>query len=257
MDLGLEDRTALVTASTGGLGRAVAQALAAEGASLVVNGRRGEVASEVARELARAIGVGVDLTEAGGPERLCDAAEEAFGHIDILVLNTGGPPPGVASELDPPDLEAAARLLLHPHQALIRRVLPGMRERGWGRILAVGSSGIQQPIPNLALSNSIRGALSGLLKTLAAEVAADGITVNMLLPGRIATARLRQLDAAKASREGRTVAEVRELSEASIPVGRYGHPDEFAAVATFLCGEPASYVTGSQVRVDGGLIRAL
>jgi 3-oxoacyl-[acyl-carrier protein] reductase len=256
MDFGLSGRTAVVAASTGGLGRAIAEGLAREGANLVVSGRRAERAVEVANSLPNALGIGVDLTDANGPDRLCDAAEDAFGQVDILVLNSGGPPPGAAADTDPADLETAARLLLLPHQRLIKRLLPGMRRRGWGRIVAVGSSGIQQPIPNLALSNAMRGALAGLLKTLAAEVAADGVTVNLVLPGRIATERLRQLDTAKATREGLTVEQVQSQSKASIPVGRYGRPEEFAAVAAFLCSEPASYVTGSQIRVDGGMLRA-
>jgi 3-oxoacyl-[acyl-carrier protein] reductase len=257
MDLGLDDRTALVAASTGGLGLAIAQALAAEGANVVLSGRRADVAAEHARQLPSAIGVGVDLTEPDGPAQLCDAAEEAFGQVDIVVLNSGGPRPGAASEVTPDDLKGAAGLLLHPHQRLIQRLLPGMRERGWGRILAVGSSGVQQPIPNLALSNALRGALAGLLKTLAGEVAADGITVNMILPGRIATDRVGELDAAKAEREGLSVAEVEQRSQTNIPTARYGRPEEFGAVAAFLCSSKASYINGSQVRVDGGLIRGL
>lgn len=257
MDLGLNGRTALVAASTGGLGLATARALAAEGANVVITGRREQTAIEEASRLARAIGVGVDLTDPTGPDELCDAAEAAFGHIDIVVLNSGGPPPGTAADTGPEELADAAGLLLHPAQRLIQRTLPGMRERAWGRILAVGSSGVQQPIPNLALSNALRGAMAGLLKTLAAEVAADGVTVNMILPGRIATDRVAQLDAARAQREGMSPEAAREQSQASIPAGRYGDPEEFGAVAAFLCSAPASYVTGSQIRVDGGLIRSL
>lgn len=257
MDLGLTGRTALVAASTGGLGLAIARALAAEGANVVISGRREQAALEEANRLPRAIGVGVDLTAPDGPARLCDAAEAAFGPVDVLVLNSGGPRPGAAADTTPEDLAAAADLLLHPLQRLVQRTLPGMRERGWGRILAVGSSGVQQPIPDLALSNALRGAVAGLLKTLAAETASDGVTVNMLLPGRIATDRVAGLDAAKAEREGSTPDTVREQSQASIPAGRYGRPEEFGAVAAFLCSVPASYVTGSQIRVDGGLVRGL
>lgn len=257
MDLGLRHRTALVAASTSGLGLAIAKALAAEGANLILSGRREEIAIEEASKLPNAIGVGVDLTDNDGPDRLCDAAESAFGSVDVLVLNSGGPRPGTAAGLTPADLVEAADLLLHPHQRLIQRILPGMRKRGWGRVLAVGSSGVQQPIPSLALSNAIRGALAGLLKTLASETAADGVTVNMILPGRIATERVDQLDAARAKAEGSTPDEVRERSQANIPAGRYGRPEEFGAVAAFLCSDLASYMTGSQVRVDGGLIRGL
>lgn len=256
MELGLKDRTALVAASSGGLGLAIAQALAAEGARVVVTGRREDVVAERAREIPGATGITVDLTDPAAVERLVTTTRDEVGPVDVLVLNSGGPAPGAAADLDVADLATAAELLLHPMQRLIRATLPGMRQRGWGRILAVGSSGLEQPLPNLALSNALRGALAGLLKTLAAEVAADGVTVNTLLPGRIATDRVASLDASRAAREDRSVDEVAAASRATIPAGRYGRPEEFAAVAAFLCSEAASYVTGSRVRCDGGLVRA-
>jgi 3-oxoacyl-[acyl-carrier protein] reductase len=150
--------------------------------------------------------------------------------------------------------DAVERLLL-PHVRLVEAFLPGMRERGWGRVVAVGSSGVQEPIQALAASNVGRAALAGYLKSLASDVARDGVTVNMVLPGRIDTDRVASLDALTADGSGRTSDEVRAASEASIPAGRYGRPDEFAAVVTFLAGEPASYVTGEQVRCDGGMVR--
>ncbi|NGO11599.1 SDR family oxidoreductase [Streptomyces sp. HC44] len=257
MDLGLTGRTAVVAASTGGLGRAVAEALAAEGARVVVSGRRGDTAKEIAAALPDAIGVEVDLDAPEGPRTLMDAARAAYGQIDIVVLNGPGPKPGKASGVSDTDLAEATHSLLLAQQRLATLALPAMRERGWGRILAVGSSGIAAPLPDLALSNAGRAALAAYLKTLAAETAADGVTVNLLLPGRIATDRVAALDAAKAAREGRTAEEVAAASRATIPAGRYGTPEEFGAVAAFLCGQPAAYVTGTALRCDGGLVRSL
>ncbi len=256
MDLGITGRTAIILGSTSGLGWAIAQGLAAEGAHVVVVGRDGQRAQERADTLPSAVGVGADLTEPDGPAHVLHAAREAFGEVDILVLNGGGPKPGSAAELDPDDVGAAAEVLVRPHVQLVREVLPGMTERGWGRIVAVGSSGAQQPTPNLTASNLGRAALAGYLKTLASEVADRGVTVNMVLPGRIDTDRVAQLDEANASRTDRTPEQVRQASQATIPVGRYGRPAEFAAAAVFLAGEPSSYITGEQLRCDGGLVRA-
>ncbi|MFJ9517955.1 SDR family oxidoreductase [Kitasatospora sp. NPDC101801] len=243
--------------STGGLGEAIARALAAEGASTVVCGRRGERARQIAAELPTAVGVEVDLLAEDGPARLWEATVAAFGPPDVLVLNGPGPKPGPASGVGPAEVDAALHSLLRQQVRLLGMALPAMRERGWGRILAVGSSGVVAPIPNLALSNLGRAALAGYLKTLAAEVAADGVTVNLLLPGRIETERTTAIDTANAERAGRTLDEVRRASLEAIPAGRYGRPAEFAATAAFLCGGPASYLTGSAVRCDGGYLRGL
>lgn len=256
MDLGLAGRHAVVCASTSGLGLAVARELAAEGARVVISGRRADVAEREAAALPAAIGVGTDLTQPADVARLIETAIAAFGPVDVLVLNSGGPSPGPATGVTVAGLRAANDLLLYPMQHLVGLVLPQMRERGWGRILAVGSSSVDQPIENLALSNAVRPALAGLLKTLAAEVAADGVTVNMLLPGRIATARVEALDRVNAERRGRTLADVQAASAASIPAGRYGAPEEFGAAAAFLCSDRAGYITGIRLRVDGGLVRA-
>ncbi|GHF11147.1 3-oxoacyl-ACP reductase [Streptomyces spiralis] len=257
MDLGIRGRVAVVAASTGGMGRAVAEALAAEGASVVVSGRRGDVAEKIAAGLQDAIGVQVDLTVPDGPQSLIQVAREAYGDPDILVLNGPGPRPGTAVGLDTSDLAAAVDSLLLAQQRLVALTLPAMRRRGWGRILAIGSSGVAEPLPGLALSNAGRAAFAAYLKTLAGEVAADNVTVNLLLPGRIATERVAALDAARAEREQRPVAEVEAASQAAIPAGRYGTPAEFGAAAAFLCGAPASYVTGTALRCDGGLVRGL
>lgn len=256
MDTGLAGRTALVPGSTAGIGLAVARALSAEGANVVLAGRRGDVVRDEAGRLPSAIGVETDLTAPEAPATLVTQTVEAFGPVDVLVLNGGGPPPGDAADLGDEQIVAAVHQLLVQHQQLVSRVLPGMRERGWGRVVAVGSSGVQQPIERLALSNIGRAGLAGYLKTLAGEVAADGVTVNMVLPGRIDTARVVALDTAVAERDGVTVDEARSRSEASIPARRYGSPAELAAVVAFLASDAASYVTGEQIRCDGGMVRA-
>ncbi len=257
MDLGLTGRCAVVCASTGGLGEAIARALAAEGASVVVSGRRGDRAREIAAELPKAVGVGVDLTSETGAAELVAAARNTFGEVDVLVLNGPGPKPGPAASVDDEGLDSAVETLLRSQLRLLGLTLPGMRSRGWGRVLAVGSSGVAAPLPGLALSNLGRSALAGYLKTLAAEVAPDGVTVNLVLPGRIATDRVAFLDEAAAVRAGTTADEVAAKSRATIPAGRYGDPAEFGAVGAFLCSELASYITGTTVRVDGGLVRSL
>lgn len=256
MDTGLKGRTALVLGSSAGIGLAIARALANEGANVVLTGRRGDLVRAEAEALPSAIGVQVDLTDDAAPASLVAATEEQFGPVDVLVLNSGGPPPGTASEVTDAQVTAAVHQLIVQHQRLTSLVLPGMRARGWGRIVAVGSSGVQQPLDRLALSNIGRAGLAGYLKTLAAEVAADGVTINMVLPGRIQTDRVTALDTAVAERTGSTADEVRAQSESSIPVGRYGTPEEFAAVAVFLASAGASYVTGEQIRCDGGMVRA-
>ncbi|MFK0262153.1 SDR family oxidoreductase [Streptomyces angustmyceticus] len=257
MDLALSGRTALVCSSTQGLGAAIASALAAEGANTVVNGRHDAQAKEAAARLPHAVGAGADLLSPNGPEELFQATVEAFGPPDVLVLNGPGPRPAQATDVTAADVDSAFETSVRPHIRLISLALPAMRARGWGRILAVGSSGIAAPLANLALSNLGRAGLAGYLKTLAAEVAADGVTVNLLLPGRIRTERTRTVDTANAARTHRSVADVERESVAAIPAGRYGHPSEFAAAAAFLCSAPASYVTGVALRCDGGLVRGL
>jgi 3-oxoacyl-[acyl-carrier protein] reductase len=175
--------------------------------------------------------------------------------VDILVLNNGGPPGTSAAALTSAAIASAATDSLLAHLDLVGATLPAMREQGWGRIIAIGSSGVREPIPGLALSNTLRAALAGYLKTLAGEVAAEGVTVNMVLPGRFATPRVHDLDAETARRTGEPVAVVAARSAAGIPTGRYGTPAEFAAVVAFLSSAAAGYVTGTQVRVDGGMAR--
>jgi 3-oxoacyl-[acyl-carrier protein] reductase len=257
MDLGLEGRSALVVGSTSGIGLAIARALSREGAKVALSGRREDVAKEQAALLENAVAVPIDLTEPSSVATAVAQAEAALGAIDVLVLNSGGPPPGPAAELTAEAMDESLRSLLLAHVQLVTLVLPGMRERGWGRVLAVGSSGVQQPIANLARSNAARAALAGYLKTLAGEVGRDGVTVNMALPGRIDTDRVATLDEGAAKRRGSDAATVRRASEAAIPLGRYGTPEEFGDVAAFLCSERAAYVTGAQIRIDGGAIASL
>lgn len=257
MDLGLTGKIALVLGSTSGLGAATARRLAQEGARVVVTGRRGDVAAELAEEWGGGgVGLDVDLTEDGTVDELLARVSREVGPVDVLVLNSPGPSPSAAAELGVPDIEGAVHTLLLRQVELVRGVLPGMRDRGWGRIVGIGSSGVQSPLPRLALSNIGRAGLAAYLKSLAHDVAADGVTVNMVLPGRITTARLAGVDAATAEREGIPVEDVAKRSTAAIPMGRYGQPEEFGDAVAFVCSERASYITGEQLRVDGGLVAA-
>lgn len=262
MDLQIEGRKAVVLASSRGLGLAIAQALAAEGAHVLLTGRSQDALAKAADEInatgrGKADWVAADLAAEGTAAMLANTAIERLGVVDILVNNTGGPPPGTARDITSAALHAHMQAMVAPLIELTGLLIGGMCDRGWGRVLTVASSGVEQPIPNLALSNTLRSALVGWNKTLAAEVAASGVTCNMLLPGRIHTDRLDQLDAATAQRTGSDIEQVRAASRGMIPAGRYGRPAEFAAVAAFLCSGPASYVTGVRLRCDGGLVRSL
>jgi len=262
MELGLQEKVALVAAASRGLGRAVAEELAEEGASLILCARGEEQLNEVCeslsrRTLGRILGVAADLSVTADVERLVERGLERFGRIDILVTNSGGPPSGQFDSLSRQDWEAAARLLLTSVLDLTRLVLPGMKARGWGRILNVTSITVKQPVENLMLSNSLRAAVTGFARTLANEVAAYGITVNNILPGYTRTDRVEQLAEALAAKEGISPAAVRARWQAAIPMQRLGEPREFAALAAFLVSERASYITGSSIAVDGGWIRSL
>jgi 3-oxoacyl-[acyl-carrier protein] reductase len=261
MDLELKGKTALVFGASGGLGGAIARALGAEGANLVLAGRNGEALDVVAAQLhstgVEAMPLVWDLSDLTLIERHIAAIEQRFGAVDILVNNTGGPPPTLVSGQSPELWSASFQAMVLSVIAITDRVLPGMRKKKWGRIITSTSSGVVAPIPNLGISNALRMALVGWSKTLAREVGADGITANVVLPGRIATPRIAFLDQQKAGREGRSVDAVALESAASIPVGRYGRPDEYGSVVTFLASAQAAYVTGSVIRIDGGMIAGI
>jgi 3-oxoacyl-[acyl-carrier protein] reductase len=256
MDLGLEKRSALVTGASRGLGRAITLALAAEGADVVAVARNQERLGELAAESTAGGGKitarSCDLADASAIEGLSDV----LGQVDVLVINTGGPPPGPADETSDAVWSKQFEAMFLSAVRITRLALPGMRKRGFGRIIAVVSSGVIQPIPNLGISNAIRSALVGWAKTLAGEVASQGITVNCLAPGRIATDRVAELDQGRAKREGIGVDEVERQSRMAIPAGRYGDAADFASVAAFLASTRASYMTGGIIRVDGGMIRS-
>jgi len=261
MDLGIKGKTALVFGAAGGLGGAIARSLAAEGANLALADIDGAALAQVSEAL-RSQGVKVltlswDLGDLDVIDTHISRIEQDLGPVDILVNNTGGPPPTpVAGQATDVWLKHFQSMVLSVI-AITDRVLPGMRERGFGRILTSASSGVIAPIPNLGLSNALRTSLLGWSKTLAREVGAAGITTNVVLPGRIATARTAFIDTQKAKREGRAVDTVSAESAATIPAGRYGDPKEYADVVTFLASSRASYVNGSVVRVDGGLIASI
>ncbi|MBE9606562.1 SDR family oxidoreductase [Acetobacteraceae bacterium H6797] len=260
MDLGLKGRRALVMGASKGLGRAVADALAAEGVHIVISGRDQATLDKAAAELrglgaSSAIGVQADVAEAADMDRLVEAAQAAMGGVDILVLNHGGPPPGSAQDLTEAALTTwFRRIVLSPIQ-VANKVLPGMKAQKWGRILTVGSSGMQQPIAGLALSNVLRAGIVGWNKTLSAEVIKDGITCNIIAPGTISTDRIQELNGARAAKEGRSLEEISAERAAEIPAGRFGRPDEFGPMGAFLASEKASYITGMIIRADGGIVR--
>ena len=262
MDLGLDGKTALVMSSSRGLGAGIARALAAEGVHVLVTGRSEDRLVELVTEIAadgrgRADYVVADLSKPTSVEILAGAAERLLGGADILIANTGGPPPGPMIDADPSHLAAQLDTMVVRVTQIASHLIPHMRAKGWGRIVSIGSSGVIQPIPNLGVSNLARSALVGWAKSLSNDIAGEGITVNMLLPGRIHTERVDELDAAAAKRSGKSTEEIRSASVGTIPAGRYGTVDEFAATATFLCSVPASYITGSLIRCDGGLIRSV
>ena len=261
MDLGLANRTGVVGGATSGLGRASAEALAAEGCRLLIWSRSEERLAATAEELRAAHGVEVahvaaDSADPGAAATVADAAL-ALGQVDILVLNAGGPPTVDPTATDSEGWNRSLQLLTTTPIELATRLLPNMRERGWGRVISILSSGVRQPIGELVYSNAGRSALAAWLKTTARTIAAEGVTVNGVMPGRIATPRIHELDSGRAEREGTTEEAVRLAQLATIPAGRYGRPEELGALVSFLASERASYVTGQLVAVDGGLIAGL
>ncbi len=262
MDLGLKNKVALVVASSRGLGRAVAEELATEGANLILCARDAATLNDTQVAISKQTGARVfatttDLTQPDDIKRLVETGVEQFGRIDIIVTNAGGPPAGKFEQLTHDQWQQAVNLTLFSATELVRHVLPGMRARRWGRILNITSIAVKQPVDNLILSNSLRAAVTGFARTLANEVAAEGITVNNILPGYTRTERVEELAAMMAAKQGMTSAEFKAKWEAEIPMKRLGEPREFAAVAAFLVSERAGYITGTSVQVDGGWIRSL
>ena len=262
MDLGLAGKVAFVAAASKGLGRAIAEELAREGADIAITARGadalGNAATAIGRETGREVlAIPGDVSDASAVEKMIAATAARFGRIDILVTNAGGPPSGKFESHTPETWKQATDLTLMSVVNLVRAALPGMKERGYGRIINVTSIAVKQPVDGLMLSNSLRAAVTGFAKTLANEVAQHGITVNNILPGYTRTERVEQLAAATAEREGVGREEAVARWESQIPMGRLGEPREFAALATFLASGRASYITGQSIAVDGGWIRSL
>lgn len=262
MDLGLRGRVAIVAAASRGLGRAIAEELAQEGAHLVICARGADALEETRAAIVRATGatvqaVAADLATREGIDSVLAAANAAFDRIDILVTNAGGPPAGPFEAHDWNAWQRAVDLTLRSAVELTRAVLPGMRARKWGRIINVTSITVKQPVDNLILSNSTRAAVTGFARTLANEVAADGITVNNILPGYTRTERVEQLAQANAKKEGLKPEEILARFEREIPMHRLAEPREFAALAAFLASERASYITAQSIAVDGGWIKSI
>jgi len=261
MDLGIKGRTALVLGASDGLGSAVAKVLAREGVNVALAGTKAASLSKITETLrehnVKTMQRVWDLSRLSEIDAHVQSITNELGPVDILFANTGGPPPSLAQNFDEKVWSAQFQSMVMSIMDITTQLLPSMRERNFGRVVISASSGVIAPIPNLALSNALRSALVGWAKTLAREVAADGVTVNVVVPGRIETERVHTLDAAKAQRTGVGVQEVIAESLAVIPMKRYGNSQEYAEVVAFLASRCASYVTGSQFRVDGGLVASI
>ena len=261
MDTGLQGKTTVVTASSAGLGKAIAVALGREGANVVMCSRSQErieaAAADVRDQGVEVLPLEVDVTNPDDIERLISSAVDRFGGVDVLVSNAGGPPAGTFDRFDDAAWQHAFELTLMSAVRLIRRTIPEMQQRGGGSIVVMTSSSIKQPIPHLLLSNVMRAGVSALAKTLSDELTGDNIRVNNLVPGRIATQRIEELDRANAERQGVDIETVTRQQLGNIPMGRYGDAEEFAAGAVFLASDAASYITGATLQVDGGMIRSL
>lgn len=262
MDLGLKEKVALVLAASKGLGRASAQALAAEGAYVTIGARHGQVLDQTAQDIqkttgSRVLAVPVDVTRDEDIETIIAATMREYGRIDILVNNAGGPPFGTFEQFNDAQWQAAFELNLLSSVRLIRRVVPHMRATGSGRIITIVSTSVKQPIEGLILSNTIRLGMVGLAKTLSVELAPDNITVNNVCPGRILTDRLRQGSSMKERiAHGMTEEEAQKDLATDIPLGRIGKPEELGTLVAFLASQQAAYITGTTIQVDGGLVRA-
>lgn len=262
MDLGLTGKVAMVAGASRGLGYAVADALVREGANVSLASRNAERLASAGASLEACGGGAVlttvtDVTTAADIERWFAATATRFDGVDLLFVNAGGPPPGAALSFDDAAWQQAVDLLLLSAVRMVRLAVPSMEARGGGSILFTTSSAVKEPIPNLALSNVVRAAAAALVKTLSNELAPKGIRVNGIVPGRIDTDRVRELDTGRARASGVTVEAQRALAEATIPLGRYGAPSEFGKAAAFLLSEASAYTTGASLQVDGGLIKGV
>ncbi len=259
MDLGLKGKTVLVAAGSRGMGRAVAEGFLREGAAVTVCARDAAVLERTRAELAQTGSVRVVSADVTKPEDIDRAVREAArgGRLDVLFVNAGGPPAGKFEDFDDAAWQRAFELNLLSGVRLIRAALPFLKAAGGGSIVQLMSWGVKEPIPNLILSNAIRPGAVGMTKTLSRELAPYGIRVNTVLPGRINTERLQSIDAARAQREGRSIHELQAEQTRQVPLGRYGQPEEVAAMIVFLASSPASYITGVTVQVDGGLVGSL
>lgn len=262
MDLGLTDKVAMVAGASRGLGYSVARTLAAEGALVSMSSRDAEAISAAAQRIQKETGgtvlaVAADVQSPGEIAHWHQVTLDRFEGIDLLYTNSGGPPPGATLSFDDAAWQRAFELLLMSAVRLVRLAVPSMAMRGGGSIVLPTSSSIKEPIANLALSNILRAAVSSLSKTLAIELAPKRIRVNQLIPGRIVTDRLRELDEATSKRLGISVEDQQQRMESSIPMGRYGDPQEFANAAAFLLSDAAAYITGATLQVDGGMIRGV
>jgi 3-oxoacyl-[acyl-carrier protein] reductase len=262
MNLGLKGRRALVLAASRGLGFACARGLAQEGCDLVICSRDEARIQAAAAEIRQATGVRVealvaDVSSPDEAQRLVQTVVSAYGGLEIVVHNAGGPPAGESIAMSEAQWRQAFEQNLMSFIRIVNAAVPEMKKAGYGRILTIASSSIRQPIPNLALSNAFRAGVWGLAKTLSRELAAQGILVNVIAPGRIATERIEELDQANAAKAGKPVEDIRKATIAAIPLGRLGTPDEFANVVVFLASERASYVSGQAITVDGAAGNAL
>jgi 3-oxoacyl-[acyl-carrier protein] reductase len=260
MNLGIAGKRALVMGASRGIGRGIAEALAAEGVRVFLCSRDGDKCAALAAKISEKCGVetqgiACDLADPKAIDRAAEFVQETFGGVDILVNNTGGPPFGDISQVDIETWRTQFETMVLSVFRLTGHVLPGMRERQWGRILIVTSTGIVEPIPELGISNTLRVSLANWAKTLSFEIASDNVTINMLMPGRIGTERLEQFYKITAERTGKLHDEVKANVASEIPMGRVGRVEEFASLAAFLAGQNAGYITGTVTAIDGGLTR--
>ena len=262
MDLGLKDKVAMVAGASRGLGYAVARALAGEGAKVSISSRNEAAIADAAARIGgetyvETLAVPVDVKSAGSLAAWHQRTVEKFGGVDLLFVNAGGPPAGTVLSFDDAAWQSAFELLLLSAVRMVRLAVPSMKARGGGAIVVSTSSAVKEPIPNLALSNVVRASVAALSKTLADELASDRIRVNHLVPGRIDTDRVRELDTIRAKNTGTSADEQRANYAKVIPLGRYGHPAEFGSAAAFLFSDAARYITGASLQVDGGMIRSV